>query len=1316
MKISRKIICSFIFIAFLVTVTGIGQALSYAYPPQVDKEFNVEYVGGFSGERAAVDVVGNYAYVADGTGIYIVDVSNPSSPTLLGSCKNTEYAYGDYAYGVSVSGNYAYVADWYNGLVIFDVSNPSSPTLVKSYKNVLPTSVSVIGNYAYVANGTGIYIVDIENPSSAILIGSYKTAGEANDVSVSGKYAYVADGTGIDIVDVSNPSSPNLVGSYKTAGEANDVSVSGKYAYVADGTGIDIVDVSNPSSPILIGSYFPVLTYDYDFVAPGRPVKVPGQAIEVSVFSNYVYILGNYGLVIVDVTDPSAPTLVGGYRTSYNPISVADHFSVSGNYVYVGYSTGGFVVLKTDIQNQELTVGQGASTPEITQKFIDAYNRSGGLSVLGNPTTKVYKMDTLGFEVQDFPGIPGAPGGVIMYNPIKDSAFYIHGAIWDKYYNYADKAKLGYVASDEGVAAILSKTASGSSPLTKNGNYTKFETGTIHWISDRPNENLDHSQRGKSFVTYGGLDEIYTQQGGTYSELGFPIMDQETKAEGYDYCEFDGGNISYYDSLNYKIQYHKYISYSDFSFIQITDTHINGLVLSNELTGTPSVDPSVYTLTGIVDDLNKHYSDAKFVLVTGDLVTDASDVNFHKFNEIMKSLKIDAKYVPGNHDRRNDPTGTIFTQDLKRYAKFISPQNDRIEFEESGFKFIGLDSKADLNVGINWGMWTIPAALSKDTTVWDHTPESYGLDTDQINYLNKLSPSQPKIIFMHHPAIAAIGNNDSKSYPSISEEPIEPNNNYGGNDGCIAFNRSQFIEYCKANNVQNVVTGHSHKDVILSANGEKRDETSTEYPIFIQTAAGVDGDYRIFNVIDGNVRSYSSSEPVLRSRTSADLKCPANLRVYDSQNRCTGLNSSGEAERSIPNSFYIGRYNYSDPNDREDIILYGTNENYRFEVVANLTEEQKNSPEIETFNLTIEQVSEDTNRTISYRNVPLTENTIATLPINQTIASYAMEIDSNGDGIKDETREPDSVNIDGVETIIVNDISPASITNLQSTNSTTWINWTWTNPSDPDFNHTEIYLNGIFQTNTSAVYFNTTGLQPETVYTIGTRTIDNDGNLNETWVNSTATTGKNVVSDVEKPVIQSVVLLPANTIASSKINVTVNAMDNVGVVGVTASNAPMANINGFWQGTITAPSKIGSYSLLINASDAAGNTAQSTANYKVVAPIGSLGVGVAPKTTTAPTSGKTIDYTVKIKSIQNFDDVVRVNVTMDGLPVAYQMPLGWFDWNSQTVNVASNSTISLPIKLTIPPGQSAGRKAFKVSAKSTSWITTAFDSGIITIA
>ncbi|MCK5217385.1 MAG: PKD domain-containing protein, partial [Methanosarcinales archaeon] len=92
-------------------------------------------------------------------------------------------------------------------------------------------------------------------------------------------------------------------------------------------------------------------------------------------------------------------------------------------------------------------------------------------------------------------------------------------------------------------------------------------------------------------------------------------------------------------------------------------------------------------------------------------------------------------------------------------------------------------------------------------------------------------------------------------------------------------------------------------------------------------------------------------------------------------------------------------------------------------------------------------------------------------------------------------------------TAIVPDITPpSSITNFHPTPSPTHINWTWTTPSDPDFNHTQIYLNSLHQTNTSTTFFNATSLAPNTEYTLSTRTVDTTGNINTTWINNTATT------------------------------------------------------------------------------------------------------------------------------------------------------------------------------------------------------------------
>ncbi|MBN2401062.1 MAG: hypothetical protein JXN64_01560 [Spirochaetes bacterium] len=56
-------------------------------------------------------------------GLVIVNVSDLSNITEAGHLDTDSYAFG-----VVVSGKYAYMADYQNGLVIADVSDPANPT------------------------------------------------------------------------------------------------------------------------------------------------------------------------------------------------------------------------------------------------------------------------------------------------------------------------------------------------------------------------------------------------------------------------------------------------------------------------------------------------------------------------------------------------------------------------------------------------------------------------------------------------------------------------------------------------------------------------------------------------------------------------------------------------------------------------------------------------------------------------------------------------------------------------------------------------------------------------------------------------------------------------------------------------------------------------------------------------------------------------------------------------------------------------------------------------------------------------------------
>jgi hypothetical protein len=127
---------------------------------------------------------------------------------------------------------------------------------------------------------------------------------------------------------------------------------------------------------------------------------------------------------------------------------------------------------------------------------------------------------------------------------------------------------------------------------------------------------------------------------------------------------------------------------------------------------------------------------------------------------------------------------------------------------------------------------------------------------------------------------------------------------------------------------------------------------------------------------------------------------------------------------------------------------------------------------------------------------------------NNTV-SYAWDTTTVGDGnytIKITRINSNAGIVCAVRALSINNNPPSPISNLTNTTSITWLNWTWTAPPETDFNHTMVYLDGVFQTNVSANYFNATSLEPGTQHVISTRSVDTAGNVNSTWVNQSART------------------------------------------------------------------------------------------------------------------------------------------------------------------------------------------------------------------
>ena len=135
---------------------------------------NYVVVGGYDAPGGAVDihVIDGYAYVAwsktnegIGSGLRIVGVQSPKNPRLVG-----RFEVESETKDIHVKLPYVYLTTD-NGLWVIDVTDPSSPTKASHFENWVYRKLFVTGDYAYMT-GTGLNILRVTNPQAPVELGN----------------------------------------------------------------------------------------------------------------------------------------------------------------------------------------------------------------------------------------------------------------------------------------------------------------------------------------------------------------------------------------------------------------------------------------------------------------------------------------------------------------------------------------------------------------------------------------------------------------------------------------------------------------------------------------------------------------------------------------------------------------------------------------------------------------------------------------------------------------------------------------------------------------------------------------------------------------------------------------------------------------------------------------------------------------------------------------------------------------------------------------------------------------------------------------
>jgi hypothetical protein len=306
-------------------------------------------------------VEGGHAYVADGLGLRVVDVSDPQRPVEVAALGQESLLGGE---DVELSGDYAFVAAGYE-LTVVDVRRPDDPVVVSS----LPLdgyypSLAIDGPIIWLLGSEpDLLVVDASDPLQPLLFGGYEVPGIEWDLDAMDGLVYVAVGpSGLQVIDGSDPERAELVATVDLEGLATGVSATKDGVLVATGReGVAVLETRVPSEPEVVATWSRptpdveavdvelydglLVVADHSYASgrvrvldPSDPrwiqelgfAPLPSDAVAVAVSPGlamaahvtlYVDIFVDGGLTTVDLVDPTDPTVLG---TTFVDGSVSD--------------------------------------------------------------------------------------------------------------------------------------------------------------------------------------------------------------------------------------------------------------------------------------------------------------------------------------------------------------------------------------------------------------------------------------------------------------------------------------------------------------------------------------------------------------------------------------------------------------------------------------------------------------------------------------------------------------------------------------------------------------------------------------------------------------------------------------------------------------------------------------------------------------------------------------------------------------------------------------------------------------------------------
>ncbi len=282
---------------------------------------------------ADFEIVGDLAYVSELAGtIWILDISDPTTPTELGS-----YDDSGSPHGICVQDGILYCASWESGLTLLDISDPSNSSSIGQYPgNNQACEVVVAGDIAYLASWEdGLVILNVSNPAQITNIGQICTTGYLiSEVTLHEEIAMITDTETGDLlfINVTDPVNPTQLTYRYEGGIACDVKIKDDMAYIADwNEGVIVLDISN-----------------WNDVSVVTTIASLSAVAGLDIADDCLYVSDwEEGVFIYNISDILNPVEIGRYN-----IKTAGPIRVIGTHIFISEQDTGFIILDINGSNK----------------------------------------------------------------------------------------------------------------------------------------------------------------------------------------------------------------------------------------------------------------------------------------------------------------------------------------------------------------------------------------------------------------------------------------------------------------------------------------------------------------------------------------------------------------------------------------------------------------------------------------------------------------------------------------------------------------------------------------------------------------------------------------------------------------------------------------------------------------------------------------------------------------------------------------------------------------------------------------------------